>query len=84
VVSANPGIYIVVGIGSRGPTQAKVGSIVIRQYTVQSEFIAQEVVIVVANRGENATVFTRLQEVIDKGKSLYTKEYDSRWLSRRS
>ena len=71
MVSANPGIHIVVGVRNRGPTQAKVGSIVIRQYTAQSEFIVQGEVIVVANRGENATVFARPQEVIDKGKSLY-------------
>ena len=52
MVSANLGIHIVVGIGDRGSAQAKVGSIVIRQYTAQSEFIIRVVVVVVANRGE--------------------------------
>ena len=74
MVSANPGIHIVVGVGNRGPAQAKVGSIVIRQYTAQSEFIVRMVVVVVANRGEKTTVSTRSREVIDKGKSLYAKE----------
>jgi hypothetical protein len=81
VVSANPGIHIVVGAGNRGPTQAKVGSIVIRQYTAQSEFIVQVVVVVVANRGEKTTVSTRSREVIDKGKSLYAKKKEEERVS---
>jgi hypothetical protein len=86
-MSANPQaavLHIVVGVGNRGPTQAKVSNIVIRQYTTQLEFIVRVVVVVVENRGEKTTVSTRSREEIDKGKSLYVKECDSHWLSRRS
>jgi hypothetical protein len=81
VVSANLGIHIVVGVGNRGPAQAQVGSIVIRQYTAQSEFIVRVVVVVVANRGEKTTVSTRSREVIDKGKSLYAKKKEEERVS---
>jgi hypothetical protein len=54
---------------------------VIRQYTVQLESIVQVVVVVVANRGEETTVSTRLQEVIDKGKSLYAKKEEEERVS---
>jgi len=81
VVSANLGIHIVVGVHNRGPTQAKVGSIVIRQYTAQLESIVRVVVVVVANRGEKTTVSPRSREVIDKGKSLYAEKIEVKRVS---
>ena len=50
----------------------------IRQYTVQLESIVRVVVVVIANRGEKTIVSTRLQEVINKGKSLYAKKREKR------
>jgi len=54
---------------------------VIRQYTAQSESIVRVVVVVVANKGEKTTVSIRLQEVMDKGKSLYAKKKEEERVS---